>query len=355
MTDIADRHTYHESKRGALEAAIRKRIGADAVSIADAERMSGGAVQENWRLAVTVDGGPFSGRNDWVLRTDARARLAVSLDRSGEYAVLEAAHAHGIRVAQPILEYPDASIIGAPFMIQRAMPGVAAARALVRDPALGDWGPALVEDLGRELARIHQIHPQSDAAARLGFLPRPMLPPARAEVHRLRGLLDTASEPRPALEYILNWLDTHAPVSHRHTLVHGDFRTGNLLIEDGQLSAVLDWEFAHWGDPAEDLGWFCARCWRFGNDHNEAGGLGPREAFVAGYRAVAGETYTASDLIYWEIMAAAKWAAIAVLQGDRYRRGGEDSLELVLTGLMPPEMELDALMQIETIETRLTS
>ena len=129
-------------------------------------------------------------------------------------------------------------------------------------------------------------------------------------------------------------------------MVHGDFRTGNYMVDAGRLTGILDWEFAHWGDPDEDIGWLTARCWRFGNDTLEAGGIAPLAVFLDAYGSAAGRMASADAIRYWQIMAAAKWAAIAVLQGDRFRRGGEARLELALTGLMPAEMEHDALTDI---------
>ena len=173
-----------------------------------------------------------------------------------------------------------------------------------------------------------------------------MKPPARAEVARLRGVMTKAGEPRPALEYILAWLDEHAPPAKALALVHGDFRTGNYMVQDGRLTGLLDWEFAHWGDPDEDIGWLTARCWRFGRSELEAGGIAPLGVFLDAYSAAADRKVSVDAVRYWQIMAAAKWAAIAVLQGDRYRIGGEQRLELALTGRMPPEMEHDALSDI---------
>ena len=53
-------------------------------------------------------------------------------------------------------------------------------------------------------------------------------------------------------------------------LVHGDYRIGNIMINDDQISGILDWEFTQWGDR-RDLGWFTSKCWRFGQDENIAG------------------------------------------------------------------------------------
>ncbi|MEM9030636.1 MAG: phosphotransferase family protein [Pseudomonadota bacterium] len=325
-------------------------LGAERVRVSSAELLSGGAVQENWSLYVEVVGGPRAGSARWVLRTDAAARLPVSLDRTGEFAVLQTANAAGVRIAEPILECADAAVIGAPFMLQAFLAGTAQARRLVRTPDLAAWGGDVAVELAHQLAKIHAIRPGLNSAERLSFLPQPLLPPARAEVARLRGMLDGAGEARPALEYALTWLDQNAPAPNPLCLVHGDYRTGNYMVADGQLSAILDWEFAHWGDPLEDIGWFCARCWRFGNDAMEAGGIARRDVFVDAYVHTSDLSVRPADIIYWEVMAAVKWAAIAVLQGDRYRKGGEDAIELVLTGLMPSEMELDALLLIEQLE-----
>lgn len=348
MVEAARERTLNEAKHAALGAYLAHALEYDSVDIVEAKLLTGGAVQENWRLDLRLTRAGVSEVRTVVLRTDAAARLSVSLDRTGEFAVVRAAYDAGVRVAAPLVECADASIVGAPFTVQAFLPGRGQARAITRSDGLNDWGGKLARTLGEELARIHAIEPSGAVGERLAMLPVPLRTPAVNEVHRLRNLVTDAGEARPALEFILNWLETNAPVARRIGLVHGDFRTGNYLVDDGELTAILDWEFAHWGDPCEDIGWFCARCWRFGNDDLEAGGIARRQSFLDGYRSVAEVPGDAAAIQYWEIMAAAKWAAIAVLQGDRYRKGGETSLELVLTGLMAPEMELDALMQIET-------
>jgi len=323
-------------------------LGAENVEIVGASLLSGGAVQENWSIDVAVTGGPMAGRQAWVLRTDAAARIALSRDRASKFAVIAAAHKAGVPVAEPIARCADPAVIGAPFLVQRRVTGIAQGRRLVRDPRIGEFGPALAEDLGRALARIHTLTPNT---TELPFLTLPLRPAAKNEVQRLRAVLDDAGEARPALEYVLAWLDINAPERRPLALVHGDFRTGNYMVDDGRLTAILDWEFAHWGDPHEDIGWLCASCWRFGADEREVGGIADREPLYRGYDSVAAEPLERAAVPYWEVYALAKWAAVAVLQGDRYRKGGETSIELALTGLMAPETELDALDLIAKIES----
>lgn len=324
-------------------------IGASSVDVVDASLLAGGAVQQNWRLDVDVKGGARSGRHGWVLRTDADASLTVSLDRMSEFRCIEVAHKAGVKVAEPIAASSDDTVIGRPFAIQALVAGNAQGRRIVRDPALATFGDALAADIGAQMAKIHTIRPAGDT---LSFLPVPIANPSRRAVAEMRAGLDTASEPRPALEYVLAWLDANAPEPSGLTLVHGDLRTGNYMVETGKLTAILDWEFCHWGDPREDLGWFIARCWRFGNDDKVAGGIAKLASLLDGYNAVAAHKVGASELAYFEVLAAARWATISLLQGDRFVRSGERSLELALTGLMPPEMEWDALDIIDRLETR---
>jgi aminoglycoside phosphotransferase (APT) family kinase protein len=340
MTETSRPRTSDPGRLDTLEAWLRGALEARAVRLSDLTLLTGGAIHENWKMSATVDGGPRAGSHIWVLRTDPKSHLPLSMDRAGEFSVLKVAHAAGVTVPEPIARCADASVLGAPFLIQTFVAGTTQARKLVRDPRLAHYGDALAEQLGAELATLHQIYPPRDD---LGFLPLPLLPPARAEVAKLRAALDVATEARPALEHVLVWLDAHAPAAPQMSLVHGDFRTGNYAVDGGRLSGILDWEFAHWGDRHEDIGWFTARCWRYGSDANEAGGIASLEPFYRGYNRAAEHPIDHEAVAYWQIMAAAKWATIAVLQGDRYRKGGESSLELALTGLMAPEMELDAL------------
>ncbi len=348
MTREARPRTLAPESLAPLEVWLAEALSASKVDVDEAALLSGGAVQENWRIDVTVDGGPRAGHHAWVLRTDAAAVLSVSLDRASEFAVLTAAFEAGVKVAEPILRCADAGVIGAPFLIQAFVEGTAQARRIVRDPELNAWGSALADELGEALAAIHRI---SVSTTKIPSLPVPISNAARTEVARCLKEVVAAGESRPALAYVLRWLERNAPDSPTiPVLVHGDYRTGNYLAKNGRLAAILDWEFTHWGDPDEDIGWFCAKCWRFGNEAQEAGGIAPRSAFLKAYERAAGRTVDPLRVQYWEIMAAAKWATIAMLQGDRFRKGGEMSIELALTGLMVSELEREAFDGIRAYE-----
>lgn len=322
-------------------------LGAEKITIEKTKLLSGGAIGENWRLDVNVSNGPHEGSRSWVLRTDAASRMVMSHNRVSEFACLKAAHEAGACVPEPIAVSRSEKLIGAPFMVVGLIDGEAQGRKLVCDPLIRQHGDRLGKALGAELAIIHSVRPPHKG---LDFLPQPEISPALVQVEQMHANVDTLSAPRPALEYVLTWLKANAPAKDRIVLCHGDFRTGNYMADKGGLTGILDWEFCHWGDPHLDVGWFCARCWRFGADEREAGGIASREAFYRGYNEQSEIQLDESIMPYWEILGAARWAVVALLQGERHITGSEPSIELLLTGLMAPEMEYDALTGIMALE-----
>jgi hypothetical protein len=126
------------------------------------------------------------------------------------------------------------------------------------------------------------------------------------------------------------------------TVCHNDFRLGNLMMdpESGRLNAVLDWEFAAWGDVMADIGWLTAPCWRFGGAKPVAG-FGELDDLVSGLSSTMDEpeakrlqTRLQNELAFWQRYAHLRWAIIAAQQGERAVPGDVEALELVITGCM---------------------
>jgi aminoglycoside phosphotransferase (APT) family kinase protein len=208
---------------------------------------------------------------------------------------------------------------------------------------------ALARELGGNLARLHAVHPP---VADLAFLGEPPRDHARATVAAYRRGLDELAAIRgeawPALEWGLAWCARHAPEPLPACLLHRDWRTGNYLVHEGRLAAVLDWEFAGWGDAREDLGWMLARCWRFGRPEREAGGIGSAADFLAGYREGGAAAIAFEQTRYWQVLAHLRWALIALQQAERHRCGAQRSLELALTAHIVPELEDEILTLTES-------
>jgi aminoglycoside phosphotransferase (APT) family kinase protein len=303
-------------------ATLRAAAAALHTTVTAARKLPGGAIQENWRLD-TADG-------PMVLRRNAPSGVTLSLTRGQEYALLQAAQAAGVPVAEPLALMHDPERGEAALL--RFVPGETRGTRLVRDPTLD--GAALVGQAGQIMARLHAITPPR---ADLRFLPVPQSPVLPARIAELRALLDALPDPQPVLELGLRHLERHLPPPGPVVLTHCDFRTGNLIVDENRIAAVLDWEFARWGDAREDLGWFTARCWRFGRDDRTAGGLGQEQDLIAGYGT------PISDLHWFRLLATLRWAVIALQQAERHRSGGEHTLELALTAHVVPRLERDVL------------
>ena len=313
---------------------LRNVCAAQAAQVGSLTLLSGGAIQQNWEVGVEISGGAWHGRHIWVLRTDAPATVAASLPREREFAIIRFAHAHRLLAPRPLFLCNDASVIGTPFFMMEKLPGVAAGHKVVR---LDLDRPALARELAAAAARIHAIRPPLDE---LPFL-RIML--ARDVIAACRAYLDTLDEPHPVLEWGLRWCERLAPVQEETTFVHRDFRTGNYLIHEGKLAGLLDWEFAALGNPLEDIGWICAKCWGFRQDHYVVGGIADLEDFIPAYESASGRKVPAESLRYWQVMAHIRWSIIALQQAQRHLSGVEPSLELALTGKIVAELEWEIL------------
>jgi aminoglycoside phosphotransferase (APT) family kinase protein len=213
--------------------------------------------------------------------------------------------------------------------------GETIARKILRDEQFARARPILARQLGKVAAGIHA-------------LPRNALPPLR-EMSSTKEIAEMGREyrsfnwPRPVFELALRWLGDHDPgPSQEVTLVHGDFRHGNLIIGSDGVRAVLDWELAHLGDPMEDLGWICVNSWRFGEIDKPVGGFGSREELFAGY-AEGGRKADPARVKFWEVMGTLRWGVMCCGMMQRFRLGPDHSMERAMIGRRASETEIDLL------------
>ncbi len=245
-----------DERRASLARFLAAASGASAVKMSGLSPLRGGAIQENWAVDAHFSDGPLAGNQRLVLRTAAPTGVAASLDRLHEFAVLKAAFAAGVTVPEPLFASDNPAVFGKAFFIMRRVNGIAAAHRITRDTALEPAMPAIAERLGRELARIHTIRPPRPD---LAFLPAYEQVGPVHQIAAFRAYLDRHPVPRPVLEWGIRWLETHIPPPAEPMLCHHDFRTGNYMLDGATLTGILDWEFAGWGDPHEDMGWFCCK------------------------------------------------------------------------------------------------
>jgi aminoglycoside phosphotransferase (APT) family kinase protein len=289
-------------------------------------RLSGGASRETWSLDLVE----ADGTTGLILQRVRPGTVSGGPGMTGEAALLRAAGELGVPVPSVIAD--DAGdAIGAPCIVMARLDGETIARKLLRDDEWSTARARLVEQAGAALAGIHRI--PADAVDGLR---------ESDQLGEMERLLDGADQPLPAFELALRWLAAHRPPSPTRTVVHGDFRLGNLLVDHDGLAGVLDWELSHLGDPVEDLGWYCVRAWRFGSAL-PAGGMGTRGELLAGYRAAGGEDVDPEALRWWELLGTLKWGLICIMQAQVHLSGASRSVELATIGRRVCENEWDVL------------
>ena len=328
---------------GRIEAALAH----EGVRVRSALPLAGGACQDNLLLDLDVIGQP----RRLVLRSDPTTWLPGSLTRRQEFPVIQAALAAGVRTPAVRWLCEDLVRPGASAYFMDFAPGVAIGRQVLRSPELAAAREGLLDELASELAKVHSIRLDEHPELPIGALGVALDgDPVDAALRFARGMVDEMHEPHPALELAIGWLHAHRPAVHEIVLVHGDFRTGNFLLVPDGLSAVLDWEFAHWGVPAEDLAWLCVRDWRFGAIDRAAGGFASRADLFHAYERESGRTIDPREVHWWEVMGNVRWAAGSVYQGERYLGGQASDIELIAIARRAAEMEYEALRLIETGE-----
>ena len=332
---------------------LTRRLGAPA-RIEKMKSLSGGACQDNYLVDLTVEGGTEKGNHKLVMRTDKGASLFASLSRVDEFHVCDLAYQAGVKTPRPMWLEENPAVLGAPFYFMERITGNANGRFVVKDASIANARKNLPSELATSLAKIHSVKPASckDEALKqkLGRISgEGKKAIALNSVIELRKETSKLKEPHPALEWILNWLEDHAPETDEPVLIHGDFRTGNFMVSPAGLEGVMDWEFAHWGDRHEDVSWLCMKDWRFGKLNKEAGGFTDRETFYSEYAKASGITLSPEKVRYWEVMGNARWACGSAGQAERHLSGMDKGIELASIGRRSSEMEFEAMRLIDAV------
>lgn len=327
--------------RPRLSAALSEQHGRP-VAVRELLPLSGGACQDNFRVVYTIDGSEAP--RTVVLRSDAPQSLPRSLARRQEYPVIEAAVAAGVRTPAVHGLFEDLLIDGASAYLMDFADGIALGGKVTRAPQFESARGKLADQTAIELAKIHTINPRTNPNLFDGVVSDPV----ENGIASVTEMVDQMIEPHPALELALSWLDAHRPVKTEVVLNHGDYRTGNFLVDpQAGLTAILDWEFAQWGAPEEDVAWLCVRDWRFGVLDKPVGGFACRAPFYAAYAKASGRHVDPAVVHFFEVLGNVRWATGCVYQGERYLSGERADFELIAIGRRVAEMEFEALRLIE--------
>ena len=295
-------------------------------------RLSGGASQETWAFRA--------GDRELILRRKPEGMTgsgnAIGLDK--EAALIQAAAKQGAPVP-PIVHVctPDDGL-GEAYVMGK-VEGETLGRRIVRDEAFAAVRPRLARQCGEVLARIH--------ATPLEGLPELVVSDAASELAKYEAIYRGVGDRRPIFEAAFRWLKDRAPPMEQPVLLHGDFRNGNIMFHpEVGVAAVLDWELAHLGDPAEDMGWICTASWRFGGA-SPVGGFGDYEDLLAGYEAAGGKPIPLERVLYWQTLGSLKWGVMCLIMYTAWKSGADSSVERAMIGRRTSETEIDLIALLE--------
>lgn len=313
-----------------LEAVLRPVLGE--VRVENLQALTGGASRTTWAFDA-VDSDSADTRRALILRTGPPDEVHAGMEL--EARAQQRAAAAGAPVPHIVAADDSTAALGSPFLVCEAIGGETIVRRIHR--GLDEAGRGrLLTQCAQALAAIHRADPRGIGLAETDPLTE------------WRTRLDDMGDTTATFEWTFRWLAAHRPEPSPHVLVHGDFRMGNLIVDDAGLAAVLDWELVHIGEVYEDLAWFCIRAWRFGAPESlGAGGLGSVEDFVSAYEAAGGRAVDRAALRWWLVVATLQWGVICRYQAHRHLSGQTPSVELAAIGRRVCETEWDLLDLLE--------
>jgi aminoglycoside phosphotransferase (APT) family kinase protein len=293
-------------------------------------RLSAGATNETWSLDAVRD----AGVEPLILRRSAVGRGPGVLSLQAEARVLAAVHGRNVPVPEVRHVLAPDDGLGEGFLMQR-IAGATLPGKILRDPALESVRSQLASQLGNIAAAIHAVD--------LSRLPELPLLDADRQVQHLHSQYQAQETARPVFDLAFRWLREQLPPAVAPVLVHGDYRHGNLVIGAQGVHAVLDWELAHRGDPAEDLTWLCIPPWRFGELDKPVGGFGQREDLLASYERASGRSIEQARLEWWDVLGSLRWGIMCADMPKWLRSGRDKSVERAMIARRASESELDLL------------
>lgn len=303
-------------------------------SLKSADRLSGGASQETYRIVIETVAGD---RKIAMRRTPGGLHPEPNPAHPGlvaEAMMMRAARAAG--VPEPEVYYvlqPDDGL-GDGFIMQW-LEGEALGARIVRSEKFADIRPGLARECGRLMARIHNIDVNATGLDKH----LAVIPPAQF-VNQTWDNYKNLAVAQPMIDYAARWLLDHLPTDYTPALVHNDFRNGNFMVDESGVVAVLDWEIAHIGDPMRDLGWICVNSWRFGGD-KPVGGFGEYADLFAGYEEESGQKVDPARVKFWEVFGSFWWSVGCLGMAEHYRNGPDKTVERPAIGRRSSECQVD--------------
>ena len=317
---------------------LAERLGGAGTALTEAQRLSGGASMETWAFGFEGAEGP----ERLILRRRSAPfdeETARSISLATEAALIRATGANGARVPR-VRHLCDATDgLGEAYVMLR-VDGETLGKRITSDARFDAIRPALARQCGEVLVPIHATPPPPGLNLKTvdGAL----------ELDRYEEVYRATGAQRPILELAFQYLRNHLPEPVDLVLLHGDFRNGNIMFDpEVGVAAILDWELAHIGDPAEDMGWICTNSWRFGRPDRPVGGFGDYADLLAGYAAAGGRPIDLSRVRFWQMLGSLRWGIMCLTMYLSWRDGLEKSVERPMIGRRVSETEADLVVLLE--------
>ena len=329
------------SGAGAVEERIADYLGEQLgapVALADVQRIAVGWSHETWLFDASWTSDGVTTREGMCLRRDpGNALLREMSDLATQFTVLRALESTAVPAPKAYFFEDDPAVLDAPFLVMEKVPGTCPSpwgrdgQAFYRAAAERGVLPLSFTDA------LVAIHTADWAAAGLDVLgvPEPGEGFVRRELTKWRSLIDASGvEPDPVLVDVLGWLEANVPSTDRRTLVHGAYRTGNLLIDEDRVAAVLDWETEVIGDPMYDVAYVLSSLNREGTDL--LSNIVDERVFRDRYEAGTGLAIDDAACAYYEVLYGMRSAAFWMSATGLFVDGRNDDLRLARTAWSIP-------------------
>lgn len=286
-----------------LTAFVRAQVGEDAPRVEGLSRLGVGRSRENWIFdAVHPDGHV----DHLILRQDPPGGL-VDTDRATEFAVLRALEGSGLAAPRALWLDADPTWLDRPSLVMHREPGTCEYNA-VNGERPAEVRLRLAREFCELMAAVHEVDWRTLGLG--AVLDDPGTHPSRTELGRWETILrQDQIEAYPELEFVLGALHATAPACPAPVLVHADFKPGNVLLDGDRVTALLDWELAHLGDPLKDLGWVTQP---LRTREHLIRGAWERDDLIAHYERTRGVEVDPDAVAWWNTFASFKTAVMQV-------------------------------------------
>ncbi len=313
--------------------------GAGNLELDNMQRIAVGWSHETWLFDARWRAAGERHSQGFCLRRDpGNALLRHLSDLGDQFRVLQCLEATALAAPKPFFYESDPAVLGAPFLVMDKVAGSCPnpwgreGRRFYQAAARRGTLPLSFIDA---LTTLHNLDWRQAGLEFLGVPAADSTEFALGEVRKWRALIDASGHaPEPVLTDLICWLESNAPKTARLTLVHGAYRTGNLLIENDRITAVLDWELQSIGDPMYDVAYVLSDLNREGSEL--LSNLVPRDEFYRRYEAATGFQIDEQACRYYGLLYAMRSAAFWMSASGLYAEGRSNDVRLARTAWSVP-------------------